>query len=57
MGNTSKDFSNYYMEQIELNGYDYDFSIYFGTTDVDNFLDIHKYLMKNHNKKQCLNFF
>ena len=26
-----------------------DFSVDYGSTDVDNILDVHKYLMKKHN--------
>ena len=35
----------------ELYGYVYDFSIGYDSIDVDDTLDIHKYLMKKHNIK------
>ena len=34
------------MKQTELNGYVYDFSYDYLGIDVDNILDIHKYLMQ-----------
>ena len=34
------------MKQTELNGYVYDFSSDYLGIDVDNILDIHKYLMQ-----------
>lgn len=34
------------MKKSELNGYVYDFSINYGTTDVSDVEDIRKYLMK-----------
>ena len=38
------------MNKTRLYGYVYD-------TDVDDILDIHKYLMKKHDIKHCLDFF
>ena len=40
LGNVSKDFSASNMKNTRFNGYIYDFSV-----EVDDFLDIHKYLM------------
>ena len=37
--------------RTELCGYVYDFSIGYDSIDVDDTLDIHKYLMKKHNIK------
>ena len=34
------------MKKTEFNGDIYDFSVEYDDTDVDNILDIHKYLMK-----------
>ena len=36
-----------------LHGYVYDFSVICDSIDVDDILDIHKYLIKNRNIKQC----
>ena len=35
----------------------YGFSVEYVSTDVDDIVDIHKYLMKSHDIKQCLDFF
>ena len=35
----------------------YHFSVDYNSTDVDDILDIHKYLMKKHDTKQFLNIF
>ena len=37
------------MKKTGLHGYVYDFSVDYDATDVDNILDIHKYLMKKNN--------
>ena len=34
------------MKDTGLNGYVYDFSVDYSSTDVDDIKDIHKYLMK-----------
>ena len=34
------------MKKTEFNGHIYDFSVEYDDTDVDDILDIHKYLMK-----------
>ena len=34
------------MKKAGFNGYIYDFSVDYDSTDVDGILDIHKYLMK-----------
>ena len=39
------------MKKTGLYGYVHDFSVDYNITDVDDILDIHKYLMKNHNMK------
>ena len=36
------------MKKTGLNGYVYDFSVDYDAIDVDDILDIHKYLMKKH---------
>ena len=47
LGNISKDWSLDNMKKkTEVNGYVYDFSVDYDATDVDDILDIHKYLMK-----------
>ena len=38
-----------YEKKTGFNGYVYDFSVDFDATDVDDILDIHKYLMKKNN--------
>ena len=45
-GNISKYWSIDNMKKTGLNGYVYDFSVNYDATDVDNIVDIHKYLMK-----------
>ena len=49
LGNISKDWSVDNMKDTGLNGYVYDFSVDYKTTDVDYIKDIHKYLMKKNN--------
>ena len=44
--NISKDFSVSNKKKGRFNGHIYDFSVEYDTVDVDNILDIHKYLMK-----------
>ena len=46
LGNISKDWTADYMKKIGFNGYVYDFSVDYDATDIDDILDIHKYLMK-----------
>ena len=46
LGNVSKDFSASNMKKSWFNGYIYEFSVDYDSTDVDDILDIHKYLMK-----------
>ena len=50
----SKDFSVADMKETGLNGYVRDFSVYYYSIDVSNFLDIYKYLMNNSHIKQSL---
>ena len=45
LGNTLKSFAPNNMKEMGLNGYVYDFSADYFSTDVDNMLDIYKYLM------------
>ena len=45
-GNISKDWSVNYIKKAGFNGYVYDFSVHYDSTDVDDIKDIHKYLMK-----------
>ena len=49
----SKDFTVGNMKKTGLYGYVYDFSTDYNGTDVDDILDIHRYLMKKHGIK-CL---
>ena len=46
LGNISKDWSTDNMKRTRFNGYVYDFSVDYDTTDVDDIKGIHKYLMK-----------
>ena len=46
LGNISKDWSADNMKKTGFNGYVYDFNVDYDATDVDNILDIHKFLMK-----------
>ena len=47
LGNISKNWSADNMKKkTGFNGYVYDFSVDYDTTDVDDIVDIHKYLMK-----------
>ena len=49
LGNISKDWSVDNMKKIGFKGYVYDFSVDYDATDVDDILDIHKYLTKKNN--------
>ena len=49
LGNISKDWSPDNMKKTGINGYVYDFSVGYDATDVDDILNIHKYLMKKSN--------
>ena len=49
LGNISKDWSAYNMKKTRFNGYIYNFSVDYDATDVDDIVDIHKYLMKKNN--------
>ena len=49
LGNISKDWSTDNMKKAGFNGYVYDFSVDYDTTDIDDIKDIHKYLMKKNN--------
>ena len=46
LGNISKDWSADNMKKTRFNGYVYDFSVDYDSTNVDDINDIHKYLMK-----------
>ena len=47
LGNISKDWSADNMKKkTGFNGYAYDFNVDYDDTNVDDILDIHKYLMK-----------
>ena len=50
LGNISKDWSVDNMKTTGFNGYVYDFSVDYDATDVDDILDIQKYLMKKNSK-------
>ena len=47
--NILKDWSAGNMKKTRFNGYVYDFGVDFDAADVDDILDIHKYLMKKNN--------
>ena len=49
LGNISKDWSVNYMKKTGFNDYVYDFRVDYDSTDVDDILDIHNYLMKKNN--------
>ena len=49
LGNISNAWSVDNMKKTEFNGYVYDFSVDYDATDVDDIVDIHKYLMKKNN--------
>ena len=49
LGNISKDQSTDNMKKIGFNGYVYDVSADYDTTDIDDIKDIHKYLIKKNN--------
>ena len=46
LGNISKDLSTDNMKKTGFNGYVYDFSVDYDATDVDDIVDIQKYLLK-----------
>ena len=55
MGNISKNWSIDNMKKTGLHSYVYDFNVDYDATDVDDILDIHKYLMKkNDSIIKCL---
>ena len=54
LGNISKVFSVDNMKKTGLNECVYDFSVDYNIIDTSNITDIHKYLMKKHDVKQCL---
>ena len=45
------------MKKTGLNGYDYKFSVDYNIINTNNIINIHKYLMKTHDVKQCLELF
>ena len=49
LGNVSKDFSAINMKKTGFNAYIYEFRVDYDSIDVDDILDIHKYLMKKNN--------
>ena len=46
LGNISKDWSTDNMKKTEFNGYVNDVSVDYDATDIDDIIDIHKYLIK-----------
>ena len=54
MGHVSKDFSADNMKKTGLYEYVNNFLVDYDCIDVDDILDIHKYLMVNNNIKECL---
>ena len=53
LGNISEDFSVNNMIKLDYMGVR-NFSVDYRAFDTSNIIDIHKYLMKKHNIKQCL---
>ena len=51
LGNVSKEFSVDNMKESRFHDYVYDFSVDYNAIAVDDTLDIHKYLIKNHDIK------
>ena len=49
LANISKDWSTDNMKRTGFHGYVYDFSVDYDATNVDDIVDIHKYLMKKDN--------
>ena len=49
LGNSSKGWLIDNMKRTGLNGYVYDFSVFYIATDVDDIKNIHKYMMKKNN--------
>ena len=49
LGNIYQDWSTDNMKKTGFNGYVYDFSVDYDSTDVDDVKDIHKYFMKKNN--------
>ena len=49
LGNISKDFFEDNMKKTGLNGYVYDFSVYYSVITKDKILDVNKYLMEKNN--------
>ena len=49
LGNIAKDWSTDNMKKTGFNEYVHDFSVDYDATDIDDFKDIHKYLMKKNN--------
>ena len=54
LGNIPGDFSANNTEKQGLNGCAYDFSVDYRAFDTSNIINIHKYLIKNYDIKQCL---
>ena len=52
--NISKDFTTNNIKKTGLNGYVYDFCVDYNIIDTSNIINIHKYLMKKHDIKKCL---
>ena len=50
LGNISNNFSVDHAKKTGLNGYVYNFSVDYHAIAVDDILNIHNYLMKNHDK-------
>ena len=51
LGNISKDFSVDNIKKTGLNGNVYDFNVDYNAIGTNNIIDIHKYLMKEHDMK------
>ena len=51
LANISNNFWDHNLKQTGINRYVYEFSVDFGSIDVDDIVDTHKYSMKKNNTK------
>ena len=52
--NISGDFSANNIKKTGVNEFVYDYCVGYRAVDTSNIIEIHKYLMKNHDIKHCL---
>ena len=57
LGNVSNNFTTINMKKTGLNGYVYQFPVNNNIIDTNNIANNHKYLMKKHDIKKCLELF